>query len=373
MARNRIPLALHGTQMNHRNTPIRTHTTQFQFFQANDRDNGTMDEWAKRDDRSEWTRFDFDDGVVFAHHGSEYALTCDMPNVVVQMRMIELAHRQMASSPPKNAGDSVHQIRTKNSSSPGGLQGIMLNTTQNMAASCVTAMVRADNAASIREEHPKELVDSGEVPARKTVCINVVSASSATKDDKLTPVIRELAPAVPAWKETSSNCEPPSTTLCCVSGCVTDEESTKSGSPSPEKVCVEKVCVNIVRAPQSAHKLPVDHKKPEMSLSLVGRKIQVGWTYHNDFNSVGSVVHPRNDFDRWCTGEILSMTSSNETKKRRTLLGYAKQKKIWYAEIWFYQRLLFSEETSKLKVLLDDNKWSDNDTPLHQYWRLLEE
>lgn len=364
MARHRIPLALHGTQTNHRNAPIRTHTTQFQFFEAGDRDNGTLDEWAKRDDHSEWIRFDFNDGVVFAHHGSEYA--CDMPNVVVQMRMIELAHQQMVSS--KNAGDSAHQIRTKNSSSPGGLQGVMLNTTQNMAASCVTAMVRADNAASIREEHSKEQVDSGEVPARKTVCTNVVSASSATKDDKLTGVIMEMAPAVPAWKETSSDCEPPSTTLCCVSGCVTDEESSKSGSPSPRKVCL-----NVVRAPPSAHNLPVDHKKPEMSPSLVGRKIQVGWTYHKDFNSVGSVVNTRKDLDLWCTGEILSMTSRNETKKRRTLLGYAKPKKIWYAEILFYQRLLFSEETSKITVLLDDNKWSHKDTPLHQYWRLLEE
>jgi hypothetical protein len=93
MARRRPPLGVHGR----RDTPVRTHLTQFQFFSPEDRDNGVMDVWMSKNDITgeHWTRADFDDGVCFAHfgEGEQCSLTqSEMAHIIFQRKMLELVH-----------------------------------------------------------------------------------------------------------------------------------------------------------------------------------------------------------------------------------------------------------------------------------------
>ena len=151
MARKRIPLGMTGYC--DRNIKIRTHTTTLQFFDSEDRDNGTMDEWVNNNntDNGEWVCLNFLDGSCFMHYGDVYSITVkDMENIVVQMRMIALVHRQMEPISPNDKVYTVEKSRADNNATKQNiLHSVISKATTHIASTCAIASFRGQRSYSL--------------------------------------------------------------------------------------------------------------------------------------------------------------------------------------------------------------------------------
>lgn len=107
MARRRIPRGVHGP----RDVIVGSHLTKIQYFNCDDRTNGTMKIWAAHngveDPGSHWQRLDFIDGTVFAHHSDGFPMTVSAAQGYIHnMRIIELSQRKF----PGGQGEEVDLV-----------------------------------------------------------------------------------------------------------------------------------------------------------------------------------------------------------------------------------------------------------------------
>ena len=368
MARKRIPLGMTGYC--DRNIKIRTHTTTLQFFDSKDRDNGTMDEWVNNNntDNGEWVCLNFLDGSCFMHYGDVYSITVkDMENIVVQMRMIALVHRQMEPISPNDKVYTVEKSRADNNATKQNiLHSVISKATTHIASTCAIASFRGQRSYSLRDSHNVSLADGAEEQSLTGQTIEAI-----TKDkQRITVTVRIRGDTVEAGKESigeqrqpshlTSNASLQPSALACNTSLIGSSNQLSPKLPARCEITLQDV--ESGDFPMSGY--CVDHVKSDLSQSLVGRKIQVRWTYHKCF-------HQR-DMDLWCTGDILSMTSYNSPKKARIALGYVSRNDVWYAKIMFQPRLSFEEPTTST-ILLDLRKWTVMDMAAPQSWRLLKD
>lgn len=373
MARSRIPArGLRGDRF----TKISTHMARFQFFNSDDRDNGSMEEWVKQNNiNGDWIQHNFPDASCFVHLGV-YAMTArGMKIVEHNVRMVSLIHDSMTRA---NAFQDKENKSTPITAHMCPHHSGLCSVTTNIIKACVTAHLRAGNASAIT--HGNRATDELDVKSQAfSSQFNVTDIG----EEKLFPVFQQRKSVVTdieiARPITTSrkNTEPrnlnkngtdkASTTKSVYLADISNDSypGTRARAKEIQSARNDKrewIDTWFLQDKDFANSLSVrqrlDVVKPDLGVGVAGRKIQVGWTY--------------GDEDLWCDGVVLSMSSSKKKTGSFSRLGYTKKVLVWHAEILFQPRRSFETHTI-YTVKLEESKWSLEESPRHHAWRLIKD